>query len=60
MNSTNNGSDGLDEDRKRALRQSAAGLLWTKQFYQYIVKGLAGRRPIRTRAAGESLVGKKS
>ena len=29
---------GLDEDLKRVARQSAAGLLWTKQFYQYIVK----------------------
>jgi len=29
---------GLDEDRKSVARQSAAGLLWTKQFYQYIVK----------------------
>ena len=29
---------GLDEDRKNVARQVAAGLLWTKQFYQYIVK----------------------
>ena len=29
---------GLDEDRKNVARQAAAGLLWTKQFYQYIVK----------------------
>jgi hypothetical protein len=29
---------GLAEDRKNVARQAAAGLLWTKQFYQYIVK----------------------
>ena len=29
---------GLDEDRKNVARQAGAGLLWTKQFYQYIVK----------------------
>ena len=29
---------GLEEDRKNVARQAAAGLLWTKQFYQYIVK----------------------
>ena len=28
----------LDEDRKNVARQACAGLLWTKQFYQYIVK----------------------
>jgi Mannosylglycerate hydrolase MGH1-like glycoside hydrolase domain len=28
----------LEEDRKNVARQAAAGLLWTKQFYQYIVK----------------------
>src|ERR1700722_19371405 len=29
---------GLEENRKSVARQAAAGLLWTKQFYQYIVK----------------------
>ena len=29
---------GLDEDRKNVARQASAGLLWTKQFYHYIVK----------------------
>jgi len=29
---------GLDEHRKNVARQAGAGLLWTKQFYQYIVK----------------------
>jgi hypothetical protein len=35
----------LDEDRRSVLRQSAAGLLWSKQYYHYIVKDwLAGDR----------------
>ena len=29
---------GLDEDRKNVARQASAGLLWSKQFYHYIVK----------------------
>jgi hypothetical protein len=29
---------GLDEDGQRVVRQSAAGLLWTKQFYHYVVR----------------------
>ena len=29
---------GLNEEPKNVARQAAAGLLWTKQFYQYIVK----------------------
>jgi hypothetical protein len=29
---------GLDEDRKNVARQANAGLLWSKQFYHYIVK----------------------
>ncbi|HEY2123167.1 MAG TPA: hypothetical protein VGH07_06215 [Chthoniobacterales bacterium] len=34
---------GLDEDRKNVARQASAGLLWSKQFYHYIVKDwLAG------------------
>jgi hypothetical protein len=34
---------GLDEVRKNVARQAAAGLLWSKQFYSYIVKDwLAG------------------
>ena len=49
----------LDEDRRSVLRQSAAGLLWSKQYYHYIVKDwLAGDR--YKSAAGEPLVGKKS
>jgi hypothetical protein len=28
----------LDEDRKNVARQASAGLLWSKQFYHYIVK----------------------
>ncbi len=30
--------EGLDEDRKNVARQANAGLLWSKQFYHYIVK----------------------
>lgn len=40
---------GLDEDERRVLRQANAGLLWTKQFYWYEVKGWlenGPRRPI--------------
>ena len=34
---------GLDEVRRNVVRQAAAGLLWSKQFYQYVVKDwLAG------------------
>jgi len=29
---------GLDEEQRRVSRQSYAGLLWSKQFYHYIVK----------------------
>jgi hypothetical protein len=29
---------GLDNDRKNVARQAAAGLLWSKQYYHYIVK----------------------
>jgi len=29
---------GLDEDRKNVARQASAGLLWSKQFYHYIIK----------------------
>ena len=29
---------GLNEDSKNVARQASAGLLWTKQFYHYIVK----------------------
>jgi hypothetical protein len=29
---------GLDDDRKNVARQAAAGLLWSKQYYHYIVK----------------------
>ena len=29
---------GLNEESKNVARQASAGLLWTKQFYQYIVK----------------------
>ena len=29
---------GLDEDRKNVARQASAGLLWSKQFYHYVVK----------------------
>jgi hypothetical protein len=28
---------GLDEDRRRVLRQALAGVLWTKQFYEFDV-----------------------
>ncbi|MFG0262398.1 MAG: glucosidase, partial [Novipirellula sp. JB048] len=28
---------GLSEDRRRIMRQAYAGLLWTKQFYHYVV-----------------------
>src|SRR6202030_153153 len=28
----------LDEDERRIVRQAAAGLLWTKQYYGYVVK----------------------
>ncbi len=30
-------SPGLTEDEQRVLRQAHAGLLWTKQFYHYVV-----------------------
>ncbi len=30
--------DGLDEEEKRVCRQADAGLLWTKQFYHYVVE----------------------
>ena len=30
--------DSLDEDESRIVRQASAGLLWTKQFYHYVVK----------------------
>lgn len=29
---------GLSEDEKRVLRQADAGLIWTKQFYYYVVQ----------------------
>ncbi len=50
---------GLDEDRKSVARQAGAGLLWTKQFYQYIVKDWLDRRPVPALATVEPLVGKK-
>ncbi|WP_240928073.1 MGH1-like glycoside hydrolase domain-containing protein [Thalassoroseus pseudoceratinae] len=31
-------ASGLTVDEKRVLRQASAGLLWTKQFYYYIIK----------------------
>ncbi len=34
---------GLTVDERRVLRQANAGLLWTKQFYHYVVRRLAGR-----------------
>ena len=48
---------GLDENGENVARQSAAGLLWSKQFYQYIVKdwlmGINMSR-CRRRAAGQA------
>lgn len=32
-----NSSPGLSKDEERVLRQASAGLLWTKQFYFYVV-----------------------
>jgi hypothetical protein len=30
--------DGLSEEERRVARQAYAGLLWTKQFYHYVIK----------------------
>ncbi|MCI0455401.1 MAG: glucosidase [Gemmataceae bacterium] len=30
--------ESLEEEERRVIRQAAAGLLWTKQFYHYVVK----------------------
>ena len=37
----------------RSLRQGYAGLLWSKQFYHYVVRALAGGRSRAAAAAGE-------
>lgn len=29
---------GCNEDQRRVVRQAYAGLLWSKQFYHYVVK----------------------
>ena len=41
----------LTEDERRVARQAYAGLLWSKQFYHYVVERLARRRPRPAAAA---------
>lgn len=36
---------GLDEDERRVLRQASAGLLWSKQFYYYVVNEWLDEKP---------------
>jgi len=35
----------LSADAKNVMRQGFAGMLWSKQFYHYVIKDLAARRP---------------
>jgi len=39
----------LDEDAARVMRQAFAGLLWSKQFYQYVVKDWLESDPAQPR-----------
>ena len=39
------------DDARNVMRQAFAGLLWSKQFYHYVVARLAGRRSGRAAAA---------
>ena len=41
----------LSDDAKNVMRQSFGGLLWSKQFYHYVVKRLAERRSGQPAAA---------
>ena len=51
--------DGLSDDAKSVMRQSLAGLLWSKQYYHYIVKEWlegdpAGPPPPKQRLTGRN------
>ena len=43
--------EALGEDGRSVMRQSLAGMLWSKQYYHYVVKRLARGRPWRAAAA---------
>ena len=42
---------GLSPDEKRVLRQSLAGMLWSKQFYHYVVRDWLAGDPAQPRPA---------
>ena len=48
---------GLDDDRRRVLRQAYAGMLWSKQFYHYSVDLWLDGDPAGPAAAGEPEAG---
>ena len=44
----------LSEDEKRVARQAYGGLLWSKQFYHYVVREWLDGDPTQAAAAGRS------
>jgi len=42
---------GLSQDERLVLRQSLAGMLWSKQFYHYVVRDWLGGDPAQPRPA---------
>lgn len=52
--------EALDQEERNVLRQSYAGLLWTKQFYHYIVKDWLDGDPAQPPVAGHRKYGRNA
>ena len=52
------GPQGLNEEERRVARQAFAGLLWTKQYYHYVVKQWLEGDPAQPRPPESRLTGR--
>ena len=50
----------LSDDARMVQRQAFAGLLWSKQFYHYVVEAVAEGRSSHASAASRAAVGPQS